>query len=755
MKNRFKQIIAFAMTIALVATTVTFTAGNTIKASNDEGAYTAGQQAVENQDELQVEGENNGQTDEDLQTEEPQEKTEELVLGASGDEITDATEEKSTDSTASQEMPKQTLTAQASDGAQITVSAPKGALPEGSKVLVSSVKKSAVKDAVKDAVEAEGKTLKGLAAYDITIQDSDGNYIQPDKNVKVEISGADINADKADVYHMDGNTPEKVASGVDADNAQFSAGSFSIYVVVDNVTDTSNKKGQSWDNRYEVAPGGSITLTTDNPSEYESNKSWSWEVEERYGSLSNATRNNVVFTAKDNLKEGQNVTVKYSQWWDSDQKFYITIKSAQATEHTLTFNQNGGSESAPTAITEIDGKPLFEGAEVTLPDYSGTRDGKVFVGWSTHNDATGEKLYTKAVYPAGSMYTMGSKSTTLYATWASQNVDAEFYVRLDGQIPTEPQGHDASEYTSKISITGAIKVAEFYTNSTDGVSSRLNKTPTDSQIKAVYKKYDSNTQYVLWYVIKHEDTWHVDGVLLDKAKVNLSYDANAPAGTWSNMPDGKQYAVGATAEVSNKVPIRTDGYTFEGWNTSANGTGTSYSAGNEIVMKNAVTLYAQWGNTSLIRIAAKSVEKVYDGTALVADNSKNGYTVTGNLPEGYRVEAAVKPASQTNVGTADVEIASYTIYDGDGNDVTNQFKNVRTAKGELKVTKRPVTLTSATDSKLYDGTALKNNTVTVGGDKFVKGEGAEYDVTGSQKEAGHSVNAFSYNLKAGTKADNY
>ncbi|MBO5140743.1 MAG: hypothetical protein J6B76_08850, partial [Peptococcaceae bacterium] len=66
-----------------------------------------------------------------------------------------------------------------------------------------------------------------------------------------------------------------------------------------------------------------------------------------------------------------------------------------------------------------------------------------------------------------------------------------------------------------------------------------------------------------------------------------------------------------------------------------------------------------------------------------------------------------------------------------------------------------VTLTSATDSKVYDGTALTNDKVTVGGDGFAAGEGAAYDVTGSQTVVGNSKNTFTYTLKDNTKADNY
>ena len=64
-------------------------------------------------------------------------------------------------------------------------------------------------------------------------------------------------------------------------------------------------------------------------------------------------------------------------------------------------------------------------------------------------------------------------------------------------------------------------------------------------------------------------------------------------------------------------------------------------------------------------------------------------------------------------------------------------------------------MTSADAEKVYDGSALTNDTVTVGGDKFAKKEGATYNVTGSQTEVGSSENTFTYELKANTKASNY
>ena len=64
-------------------------------------------------------------------------------------------------------------------------------------------------------------------------------------------------------------------------------------------------------------------------------------------------------------------------------------------------------------------------------------------------------------------------------------------------------------------------------------------------------------------------------------------------------------------------------------------------------------------------------------------------------------------------------------------------------------------MTSATVSKTYDGQALTNTSITVSGDGFVEGEGASYEVTGTQTSVGNSANAFEYKLNEKTLASNY
>ena len=90
----------------------------------------------------------------------------------------------------------------------------------------------------------------------------------------------------------------------------------------------------------------------------------------------------------------------------------------------------------------------------------------------------------------------------------------------------------------------------------------------------------------------------------------------------------------------------------------------------------------------------------------------------------------------------------------------NQSANITNVEfivtdGSLQINPRSVKLTSATDEKVYDGQPLTNGAVAVSGDGFAEGEGAAYNVTGSQTNAGSSDNTFTYTLNPGTKAKNY
>ena len=82
-----------------------------------------------------------------------------------------------------------------------------------------------------------------------------------------------------------------------------------------------------------------------------------------------------------------------------------------------------------------------------------------------------------------------------------------------------------------------------------------------------------------------------DNLFVFKKAYTVTYDANGGTGTMtdSNSP----YFGGSTVTVKSNTFTR-DGYTFTGWNTKANGSGTPYAAGATFDISENTTLYAQW-----------------------------------------------------------------------------------------------------------------------------------------------------------------
>ena len=73
----------------------------------------------------------------------------------------------------------------------------------------------------------------------------------------------------------------------------------------------------------------------------------------------------------------------------------------------------------------------------------------------------------------------------------------------------------------------------------------------------------------------------------------VTYNANgATSGTAPT--DATDYSYNQTATIEGAGTLARTGYEFAGWNTSAVGTGSSYSVGESLTMTSDVTLYAQW-----------------------------------------------------------------------------------------------------------------------------------------------------------------
>ena len=137
----------------------------------------------------------------------------------------------------------------------------------------------------------------------------------------------------------------------------------------------------------------------------------------------------------------------------------------------------------------------------------------------------------------------------------------------------------------------------------------------------------------------------------------------------------------------------------------------------------------------------------YDGTTVKADATGKVFT----LPTGDRltITATADGVKDYGAGYSRNNTFTYTLAHAD------HYTNVSVTYGTLRINKRQVTLTSGSSTKMFDGAALRNTKVTATGDGWVKGEGATYDAFPSITNVGTVANTFTYQLNAGTKADNY
>ena len=236
-----------------------------------------------------------------------------------------------------------------------------------------------------------------------------------------------------------------------------------------------------------------------------------------------------------------------------------------------------------------------------------------------------------------------------------------------------------------------------------------------------------------------------DGTALTKNGYKLTDDNGATTGELT------------TGNTINSTGDSITSVTVEGSRTEV---GSSNNVPSAAVIKNATevdvtTSYEiTYANGTLevtnmtVTITANNATKVYDGTAL----TDNGYTNTG-LAEGDRIESVLVAGSQTVVGSSENVPSAAVIKNAAGVDVTESYTIIY-VKGTLEVTKRPITITADSDTKVYDGTALEKNSykltadngattgeLTTGNTINSTGDSiTSVTVTGSQIVAGSSDN---------------
>lgn len=266
----------------------------------------------------------------------------------------------------------------------------------------------------------------------------------------------------------------------------------------------------------------------------------------------------------------------------------VYLKAVWETEpvnYTLSYNANGGSGS-------MSSQTVTEGQAAKLKTNTFTKAGYYFTGWNTRADGSGTS------YSDGAYATFYG-NTTLYAQWQKYADPVITFDKNDGSgttvTQTVPYGESATLNANNFTRTG-------YTFS--GWNTKADGSGTAYGDGASISPSSNVTLYAQWQLNTY----------------SFSFDANGGTGSMSSG----SAAYGESFQLPGNSFTRPK-YTFTGWNTKANGTGTAYADNATLTLTEDTTLYAQW--------------------TLITD-----YTVL--LPDGDNI--AVDP--ETKIGSAQIGI---------------------------------------------------------------------------------------------------
>ena len=328
---------------------------------------------------------------------------------------------------------------------------------------------------------------------------------------------------------------------------------------------------------------------------------------------STSANGNVVYQPGDLYdvnQDGGNVTL-YAKW--------------EKAKYTATVKLNGGSYNGSTKDFTISKYP---GEEISIG--APTRSKHNFTGYKLtmdNNDGDAPTSVTQSASGFKGIMQMGN--FTLNAQWTPW----KHTVRYDANAKndTSVKGIPASQSKTAnvdIKLSSSVPTRNGYTFL--GWNTQANGNGTAYAAGATYTHDQDGgtvTLYAQWTPWKHV----------------LHYNKNVPTSstsqTVSNMPVDQTKTFGQFMTISNLVPTR-KGYTFAGWYTQSNGTGTKYDPGSNYAADQnggTVNLYAKW--------TPWTYNIKYDQNVKSTSSSK---TVTD------------MPAAQTKTQEIDVTLSSMT-----------------------------------------------------------------------------------------------
>ena len=239
--------------------------------------------------------------------------------------------------------------------------------------------------------------------------------------------------------------------------------------------------------------------------------------------------------------------------------------------YTVTYSGNNQSTGSAPAVTTGVGSVTLRGNTANL-----AKTGYTLTGWNTNTAGTGAHFALEAAYTL-------SADITLYAEWTLNS----YTITYDGN-----------------NNTGGSAPAD-----TTGSGSKTLRTNTNSLVKTNYTLKGWNTQadgQGTHYALGGSFNLTADVTLYAEWELTpqVLYNGNGNGG--GSTPNSVSQGSPVTIE-ANPGNLTKSGFRFIGWNTRADGTGTSYEVGDTPNLPVGTVLYAQWERVSSLASTGSNV----------------------------------------------------------------------------------------------------------------------------------------------------
>jgi uncharacterized repeat protein (TIGR02543 family) len=279
--------------------------------------------------------------------------------------------------------------------------------------------------------------------------------------------------------------------------------------------------------------------------------------------------------------------------------------------HVVTFSENSSANDSVTSSQTSNAAQQLTSVQDMIPSFSNI--GYTFEGWNTSADGSGIAYADGAIYPFTS-------DVTLYAQWLAIPI-VHVVTFFENANPTDSAvALEADSAPQTLTLLQDMNPSFSHVGyAFEGWNTLANGGGTAYADGSTFSFDSDLSLYAQWAIISvvHDVTFFENDNATDSESSVLSGSSPTQLTTFVDL----------------QPAFSNSGHLFSGWNTSADGSGTSYQDGAQYSFATDLTLYAQWSPLAIVHtVTFNENDNVTDFVnVIMSDSAPSAFTLFANL----------------------------------------------------------------------------------------------------------------------------